>query len=226
MKKAETKDRIREAMKIREIKQAELVERTKIDKGQISSYLSGKYKPKQHNLNLIAQVLSVDEAWLMGFDVPMEHCHSTEPLKGGSPQILQYYNMLNDIGKHKATERVKELTEVPRYTRNDSEYVNAAHAIEGASDEEKQHDEDIIDNEDNYEGLTMEIPQERIYTIEDIYALPDGQRAELIDGRMYMMAPPRRIHQELVSQFTKVIGQYIDAHDGLCKVYPAPLRCS
>lgn len=68
----------------------------------------------------------------------------------------------------------------------------------------------------------MDATQERTYTIDDIYALPDGQRAELIDGQMYMMAPPRRIHQELVSQFTKVIGQYIDAHDGLCKVYPAP----
>lgn len=68
----------------------------------------------------------------------------------------------------------------------------------------------------------MELPQERTYTIEDIYALPDGQRAELIDGKIYMMAQPRRIHQELVSQFTKVIGQYIDAHDGPCKVYPAP----
>ena len=68
----------------------------------------------------------------------------------------------------------------------------------------------------------MDLAQDRTYTIEDIYALPDGQRAELIDGKMYMMAPPRRIHQEIVSQLTKVIGQYIDAHDGLCKVYPAP----
>lgn len=34
----------------------------------------------------------------------------------------------------------------------------------------------------------MAFPQEQIYTIDDIYALPDGQRAELIDGRLYMMA--------------------------------------
>ena len=33
------------------------------------------------------------------------------------------------------------------------------------------------------------------YTVEDIYALPDGQRAELIDGELYMMSPPGRIHQ-------------------------------
>lgn len=68
----------------------------------------------------------------------------------------------------------------------------------------------------------MELPQERIYTIEDIYALPDGQRAELIDGRMYLMAPPKRIHQKLVSQFTKVIGSYIDTKHGNCEIYPAP----
>ena len=68
----------------------------------------------------------------------------------------------------------------------------------------------------------MALAQERNYTIDDIYALPDGQRAELIDGQMYMMAPPRRVHQELVGQFMKIIGQYIDSHNGQCKVYPAP----
>jgi len=36
--------------------------------------------------------------------------------------------------------------------------------------------------------------REKIYTIDDIYALPEGHRAELIDGRIYMMAPPNTIH--------------------------------
>ena len=35
----------------------------------------------------------------------------------------------------------------------------------------------------------MALPKEDIYTIEDIYALPDGERAELIDGQIYYMAP-------------------------------------
>ncbi|MDE7267093.1 MAG: Uma2 family endonuclease [Lachnospiraceae bacterium] len=68
----------------------------------------------------------------------------------------------------------------------------------------------------------MALPLEKNYTIEDIYTLPDGQRAELIDGQMYMMAPPVRIHQKLVSQFTKIIGSYIDSKHGDCEVYPAP----
>lgn len=68
----------------------------------------------------------------------------------------------------------------------------------------------------------MSLPQKRIYTSEDYWNLPEDVRAELIDGQIYNMAPPSRIHQELVSQFTKIIGNYIDSHNGSCKVYPAP----
>lgn len=64
--------------------------------------------------------------------------------------------------------------------------------------------------------------KENTYTSEDYWNLPEGERAELIDGTLYAMAPPCRIHQELVAQFTKIIGNYIDMHNGNCKVYPAP----
>ena len=46
----------------------------------------------------------------------------------------------------------------------------------------------------------MPLPKERIYTIDDIYALPDGERAELIDGQIYMMAPPNTRHQVIVGE--------------------------
>lgn len=60
------------------------------------------------------------------------------------------------------------------------------------------------------------------YTIDDIYSLPEGTRAELIDGELYMMASPGRIHQEFVHFFDMVIGNYIQAKKGSCKIYPAP----
>ena len=60
------------------------------------------------------------------------------------------------------------------------------------------------------------------YTIEDIYNLPDGQRAELIDGELYMMATPSRVHQKFVHFFDWTIGNYIHSKDGDCEVYPAP----
>ena len=59
-------------------------------------------------------------------------------------------------------------------------------------------------------------------TIDDIYALPEGQRAELIDGQLYMMAPPKTIHQRLVSKLGQKIANYIDRKDGDCEVFPAP----
>ncbi|MCI8711062.1 MAG: Uma2 family endonuclease [Ruminococcus sp.] len=60
------------------------------------------------------------------------------------------------------------------------------------------------------------------FTIDDVYALPEGQRAELIDGDLYMMASPGRTHQELVKEFTYLIESYIRGKGGECKVYPAP----
>ncbi|MBR5579178.1 MAG: Uma2 family endonuclease [Lachnospiraceae bacterium] len=60
------------------------------------------------------------------------------------------------------------------------------------------------------------------FTIEDIYQLPEGQRVELIDGVAYNMAPPGRIHQKLISNFTRIIGNYIENNRGDCEVYPAP----
>ncbi len=55
------------------------------------------------------------------------------------------------------------------------------------------------------------------YTINDIYNLPDGQRAELIDGELYMMATPSRIHQRLVKDFTYLIEDYIRRKNGDCR---------
>lgn len=65
-------ERLKEAMKFRNFRQIDLVNATKIDKGTISNYLSGKYKPKSFNAVLIARALNVNEPWLMGYDVPME----------------------------------------------------------------------------------------------------------------------------------------------------------
>lgn len=68
----------------------------------------------------------------------------------------------------------------------------------------------------------MPLVSHKHFTVNDIYKLPEGVRAELIEGDIYYMAAPSRIHQEIVSFFTKIIGNYIDDGDGNCKVYPAP----
>ncbi len=68
----------------------------------------------------------------------------------------------------------------------------------------------------------MQVPQERIYTSEDYWNLPEGQRAELIDGKLYSMTPPSFIHQKLIQQLGRIIGNHISTQNGECEVVPAP----
>ena len=61
-----------------------------------------------------------------------------------------------------------------------------------------------------------------LYTEEDYYNLPENVRAELINGQIYYMSAPSRIHQEILMFLSKTIANYIDSKKGPCKVYPAP----
>ena len=60
------------------------------------------------------------------------------------------------------------------------------------------------------------------YTIADIEALPAGERAELIDGELFRMDMPARIHQRFLIKLAFEIELYIRNQKGNCEVYPAP----
>lgn len=60
------------------------------------------------------------------------------------------------------------------------------------------------------------------YTVADIEALPEGTRAELINGEMFMMASPSRTHQRLLGDMYVQIYNYIASKKGKCEVYAAP----
>ena len=80
--------RIKEAMHLRNKTQAELCEITGIPKSAMSQYVSGKFAPKQTRIYLLAKALNVSEAWLMGYDVPMERTPNTsENLAEKYPQL-------------------------------------------------------------------------------------------------------------------------------------------
>lgn len=68
----------------------------------------------------------------------------------------------------------------------------------------------------------MSLPKKSIDAIEDICALPDGERAELIDGRIYYKVLPDKVHQDLSMELSGTIREYIRSHKGSCKVYAAP----
>ena len=70
----------------------------------------------------------------------------------------------------------------------------------------------------------MALPQskEEFYTTDYIYSLPQGKRAELIDGYIYNMAPPSPKHQSIAGALHARIFSYIELKGGSCKPFIAP----
>lgn len=64
--------------------------------------------------------------------------------------------------------------------------------------------------------------QKDIYTVDDICNLPDGERAELIDGKIYFMSAPGLMHQRILGYLYRKIADYIDAQGGSCESFMAP----
>lgn len=65
-------ERLRIALDFKNMKATELSELTGINKSTISQYLAKVYEPKRDRIELFAKILNVNEAWLTGYDVPME----------------------------------------------------------------------------------------------------------------------------------------------------------
>lgn len=70
--------------------------------------------------------------------------------------------------------------------------------------------------------LLCHFHQKKFYTTDDIFALPDGERAELIDGNIYYMSPPSRKHQDISGELFETIREYIKSNNGSFKPYTAP----
>lgn len=71
MQRVSFSQRLYEAITLRKIKPVELSRISGISKSSISEYLSGKFEPRQDGIYALSKALKVNEAWLMGFDVPM-----------------------------------------------------------------------------------------------------------------------------------------------------------
>ena len=84
MKKENTASRLREIMETRNLRQVDILNMTrpycqkynvKMNKSDISQYCSGKTEPNHNKLFVLGRALNVNEAWLMGYDVPMERTY-------------------------------------------------------------------------------------------------------------------------------------------------------
>jgi transcriptional regulator with XRE-family HTH domain len=93
-------ERLNEAMNLRDMRSIDLAHTTGISKARISQYVNGVYEAKQTALYLLASALRVSEAWLMGYDVPMEKDYSpAEKISEGERVLLDLFRSLSDEKK-------------------------------------------------------------------------------------------------------------------------------
>ena len=142
-----TSKRIQEGMELRGLKQADLAEKTGISKGALSSYISGRYVPKQNNTFLIAKALNVDEAWLMGADVPMEKVTKiSESQSNEQKELNKIYLQLSSNNQERVLTYSKRLLS----TQQMEDELLAAHARTDITPtaEGQQHDLDLMNDND------------------------------------------------------------------------------
>lgn len=107
MKKDTTADRLKQIMEERGLRQVDILKMTeiyckkygvKMNKSDISQYVSGKVEPSQEKLVVLGMALNVQEAWLMGLDVSRERKDSAHKAQEDF-DVLYKFSMLNERDK-------------------------------------------------------------------------------------------------------------------------------
>lgn len=110
-------DRIHERRIEKGLTLAQVAEKLGVTEATAQRYECGNIKSIPYEyMCAYGEILNCSPCYLMGWE-------DKEYPKETIPKIMQYYNQLNDIGKHEAEKRVEELTYIPQYTHE----LKAAH---------------------------------------------------------------------------------------------------
>ena len=115
MKNSGTAERLRALMNERGLKQVDILKLcqpycdrfgVKMNKSDISQYLSGKSEPSQDKLIVLGMALGVQESWLMGFDVPEARSSETKKEPAGydglSTTKQELFDFVSDLSESEA----------------------------------------------------------------------------------------------------------------------------
>ena len=148
MKKSDFASRLSQALEARGMKAADLSKKTKVAEGTISCYINGRYEAKQNRVQVFAEALDVNPAWLMGYDVPMEAEHSQpapRPIpKGFEPMPkMKKIPLVGSIACGTpilAQQNIEKMVDVPENIRCDFSLTCHGDSMEGAG----IHDRDVV----------------------------------------------------------------------------------
>lgn len=101
--------RILKALDIKGMKRSELCKFANVPKSSLSLYISGAYEPKQDRVYDMAKVLNVSEAWLMGYDVPMERNETPRKESELDRELKQWLSKATDSEKQALLNLLKSI---------------------------------------------------------------------------------------------------------------------
>lgn len=126
MNKDSFADRLKAAMDIRNMKAVDLAEKSGLSKSRISQYINGVYEAKQDGVYLLAKALDVNEAWLMGYDVPMDRVEKIpEKFTQAQLQLLTLFDRLDYGDQMQVIGTVQGLLMQDKYKKESQSYKNA-----------------------------------------------------------------------------------------------------
>lgn len=117
MKPFTTSQRLQQIMNERGIKQVDIVNAARpfcekygvnLGKNTLSQYVSGKTEPKQDKLSILGMALGVSEAWLMGYDVPMER-NTPVPDEAKDGRIARLIELANCLSSGDLDEVIAQI---------------------------------------------------------------------------------------------------------------------
>lgn len=108
-------ERLNEAFRLSGLSQTELCKRTGINKGALSSYLSGRYFPKQQSIERLSAALGVSICYLMGLDEPSSSEGAMPPLSDDEQRVLDMYRALDPDDRAEVRGFVKGLLAGDKY---------------------------------------------------------------------------------------------------------------
>lgn len=130
MSNENTSTRLKQIMKERNLRQVDLLNmvkpfsekyNVKINKSDISQYLSGKVKPGQEKLSMLGMALNINETWLMGYDVPKEKQFTIKKviLSQEETALLKTFNSLDINDKNKVIDYSNLLSSQDKYKKEE-----------------------------------------------------------------------------------------------------------
>lgn len=195
--KVKLKDRLTEAIALKEITPKILADRTGIPKSSISQYMSGYAHPKQDRILSIAEVLDVNPTWLLGYDVPIKSVKEVDRNIFVSNLNLMMIIAMEALGPYEykhlkiSKERLEELQ-----LGNDEPTMNELENISKAVDIPKD------------KLLTVDLTSPEGKPILDKWLI-DKKEMELLDVDI-LLEDAGKIHakKEIISQILRQLGLF------------------